>query len=324
MRADACSDRIVWCSRDAEADSHHLDHVTVTAASGADVVLFIVWERASGVGLVWGKPMHEDLGVAAGSGPAWPTAQEQLKRLGARLCKPAEKRLLARPGVGTTRRDVLMVSINAACQWLRSVGEQTAAKQLSQRQQPLLTASPASAAAQQGVHLDSAALKTATGDTCELAIIRQHSSDTGVLWAKQLFVSLDVAASSGMTWSEAYGALKRLGARVGRSAELRLLRTLRCARGLKHNVLLLGLDSACQWLRDAGRPDAAAQLLQSQQAWLAGQHGRAVQQLSPALVTPEQVADAAGAQLRPLKCTSGARTGNDGRGQVSAPNVPAV
>ncbi len=303
--------------------------MSVTAASGADVVLFIVWERASGVGLVWGKPMHEDLGVAAASGPAWPTAREQLKRLGARLCTPAEKRLLARPGVGATRRDVLMVSISAACQWLRSVGEQTAAEQLSQCQQPLLTASPASAAAEQdeaGVHLDSVALTAATGEACDIAIIRQHGSDSGVLWAKQLFISLDVAASTGMSWSAAFQPLKRLGARVCTPAEMCLLRTLRCARGIKRDVLVLGLDSACQWLHDAGQSEAAAQLLRHQQAWLAAQHDRAGQQLSPALVTPQQVADASNARLRPLSCTSDARTDvdNGGRGHVSAPSGLAV
>ena len=109
----------------------------MTAASGEECVLSIVWQRAAGVGVVWARPMHQDLGIAAASsGPAWTTAQEQLKRLGARLCTPAERRLLARPGVGATKRDVLVVDITAACQWLRSVGEQTAAEQLSQRQQP--------------------------------------------------------------------------------------------------------------------------------------------------------------------------------------------
>jgi len=125
----------VCCLRD-ESDNHYLDRVTVTAASGAERVLVIVWERASGVGVVWAKAMHEHLGIAAASGPAWSTTHVQLKRLGARLCTPAEKRLLAQSGVGTISRDVRVVNIDAACQWLRSVNEHTAAEQLEQHQQP--------------------------------------------------------------------------------------------------------------------------------------------------------------------------------------------
>ena len=133
------------CSR-SESGTHYLDLARVTAASGADRELYIVWERASGDGLVWAKPMHEALGVSgASSWPAWTTAQEQLKRHGARLCTPAEKRVLARPGVGATRRDVLVISISGACQWLRSVSEQTAAGQLERHQQP-----PPPATAQNG------------------------------------------------------------------------------------------------------------------------------------------------------------------------------
>ena len=124
-----------FCRARNGADTHYLDRATVTAASGAERTLLIVRQRA-GAGVVWVKPMYQDLGLAARSGsPAWTTAQEQLKRLGARLCTLAEKRLLARPGVGPTKRDVLVVDISGACQWLRSVGEQAAARQLEQHQQ---------------------------------------------------------------------------------------------------------------------------------------------------------------------------------------------
>lgn len=124
--------------RGGPADTHCLGSATVTAASGAECTLSIVWERASGAGMIHAKPMHQGLGVAAGSWPSWPAAQERLKQLGARLCTAPEKRLLLTlPGGAAIRRDVLVVGLDAASQWLRTVGQQAAAEQLSRQQPPL-------------------------------------------------------------------------------------------------------------------------------------------------------------------------------------------
>lgn len=129
--------RFSYCSRDQVSDSLSLDSLTVTAASGVRGELPIVWQRASGLGVVWGKQMFTNLGIGARTRQSWSAAQNQLKHLGARLCTAEEKALLRTlPHANPYMRDTHVVEIATACQWLRSVGEMAAAEQLSQHRPP--------------------------------------------------------------------------------------------------------------------------------------------------------------------------------------------
>ena len=107
------------------------------AASGARGELPLVWQRASGSGIVWAKQMFISLGIAASTNQSWTAAQNRLKHLGARLCTAEEKQLLRTlPTANPYMRDTHVVDIAVACQWLRSVGEEAAAEQLSRHRQP--------------------------------------------------------------------------------------------------------------------------------------------------------------------------------------------
>ena len=130
---------------------YQLDSVPLTAASGAACTVPIIWKLRSGGGVVWFRALYLSLAIQH---PSYGWARQQLQRRGARHCTAEERQLLLTlPGLQPSARmpTTVVISISAACQWLRSVGERQAADELSQHQRPELP--PAAArkrAAQQG------------------------------------------------------------------------------------------------------------------------------------------------------------------------------
>ena len=124
-------------------EGYHLDSVLLAAAPTVCTVP-VIWQRASGSGIVWVKAMYEGLGVRS---PTLLEAQQQLKTLGARLCTVPEKQLLLTlPGVHPSVTDIRVIDVDSASQWLRMVGQPEAASQLSRHRQPLRAAADSSAA----------------------------------------------------------------------------------------------------------------------------------------------------------------------------------
>ena len=187
------------------AEGCQLDSVAVTSACGATCVVPIVWELETGSGVVWFRAMYLSLRIKR---PEYNRARNQLKQGGGRLCNAGERRLLLTvPGSEpSTRymRSPIVVSIDAACQWLREVGEVQAAEQLSQHPQPLPTAANGTGG-QQG--LNSSQPGTALG-------AHMHASATNVrsLPSQHVTPGSDRDAGQGGTLQRA----SRLGAEVSR------------------------------------------------------------------------------------------------------------
>jgi len=149
------------------AEGYQLDSVMVTAASGAACAVPIVWELGSGSGVVWFQAMYLALGIRH---PSYSWAREQIRQRETRLCTAAERRLLLTlPGLkiySWKTFHILVASIDAACQWLRHVGQLQAAEQLSQHQRPVAMAANGdegqqgldslTPAAEGGAHVDAA------------------------------------------------------------------------------------------------------------------------------------------------------------------------
>ena len=139
----------------------------LTAASGAACAVPIVWKLGSGSGVVWFQAMYLALGIEH---PSYGWAREQIRKRDTRLCTAAERRLLLTlPGLkpySWKTANILVASIDAACQWLRHVGQLEAAEQLSQHQRPVATAANGddgqqgldslTPAAERGSHVDAA------------------------------------------------------------------------------------------------------------------------------------------------------------------------
>ncbi len=125
------------------AGAYQLDSVSVTAASGATCAVPVVWELGSGHGVVWFKAMFMGLGIRS---PSFVTARSQIRQRGGRLSTAAERQLLHTvPGPNTSAnarsiRNTTVVSIDAACEWLRDVDQEEAADQLCQHPQPVRAA----------------------------------------------------------------------------------------------------------------------------------------------------------------------------------------
>ncbi len=149
------------------AEGYQLDSVMVTAASGAACAVPVVWELGSGSGVVWFQAMYLALGIKH---PSYGWAREQVRQCGARRCTAAERRLLLTlPGLKTyiwKTPTTIVASIDAACEWLRHVGQLQAAEKLSQHRQPVETATNSddgqqgldglTPAAERGAHVDAA------------------------------------------------------------------------------------------------------------------------------------------------------------------------
>ncbi len=154
------------------AGAYQLDSVSVTAASGATCAVPIVWELGSGCGVVWFKAMFMGLGIKS---PSFVPARSQIRQRGGRLSTAVERQLLHTvpdPDITANARsfrNTTVVSIDAACQWLRDVDQEEAADQLCQHQQPVPAAasSPtnqqtlhtAALMAERGVHVAAADLQ---------------------------------------------------------------------------------------------------------------------------------------------------------------------
>ena len=119
----------------------------MTAATGAACAVPIIWETGSGFPMVWFRGLYLSLGFGERSRPSYSSAYRKLRQGSSRMCNAAEKQLLLTlPGVSPCLPDTLVVSIKAACQWLRRIGQLRAAEQLCQHQQPVAAAARRGAA----------------------------------------------------------------------------------------------------------------------------------------------------------------------------------
>ena len=129
--------------RNTEAARYCVDRVALTRAAGTTCTVPVISDLETGAGVVWVIALYRGLGCGR-PGLTKRNVHEQFKRLGARLCTAAEKRLLITlPGVSSSLRDTMVVSVPSACQWLLHVGQPVAAEQLSRYKQPLPAAPPA-------------------------------------------------------------------------------------------------------------------------------------------------------------------------------------
>ena len=105
-----------------------LDVVELSTDDGREVRVAAVHWLGSPNPLLAARQLHEGLGLA----PSWPTAQEQLKWLpGSRLSETMETKLLRAQEGAPAMRSVLLITLDAAIQWLTSLDHVEAATQLS-------------------------------------------------------------------------------------------------------------------------------------------------------------------------------------------------
>ncbi len=125
---------------------------------------------------------------------------------------------------------------------------------------------------------------------CTVPTLRQ-ASGSGAVWPKSIYWGLGMRGS-GLTWSLAHEQLSRLGAHHGTAAETKVLRSLLRVEPTALDGLVISLQAACQWLRDAGQPEAAQQLSQQQQQALNAAACSSVPQQPSASSSPASQLDA--------------------------------
>ncbi len=136
--------------RDRVLRGFHLGSAVLTSARSPACELPVLWRQGSSPRVVWARRLF--MGLGASSGLDWTTAAGQLRQLGARQCTAEERRLLlSLPPVPRGHVDTRVITIDAACQWLRSIGQPEAATQLSQHQLPASQSGPPDVLSQDAV-----------------------------------------------------------------------------------------------------------------------------------------------------------------------------